>query len=116
MPPVEDRNDRERLRAIEAAVGQIEKQFGKGSIMRLGGKDAVTVIPAISTGAIMLLAPSRMIEPLPNCFSIWPTAASSAFIRSCRSRASSVGGMCLGPFGTRLILETRQAKVKRKSV
>jgi recombination protein RecA len=54
MPPVEDRNDRERLKAIEAAVGQIEKQFGKGSIMRLGGKDAVTVIPAISTGAVSL--------------------------------------------------------------
>jgi recombination protein RecA len=54
MPPVEERNDRERLRAIEAAVGQIEKQFGKGSIMRLGGKDAVTVIPAISTGAVSL--------------------------------------------------------------
>ena len=54
MPPVEDRNDRERLRAIEAAVGQIEKQFGKGSIMRLGGKDAVTVVPAISTGAVSL--------------------------------------------------------------
>ena len=45
MPPVEDRNDRERLKAIEAAVGQIEKQFGKGSIMRLGGKDAVAAIP-----------------------------------------------------------------------
>jgi recombination protein RecA len=54
MPPVEDRNDRERLKAIEAAVGQIEKQFGKGSIMRLGGKDAVNVIPAISTGAVSL--------------------------------------------------------------
>jgi recombination protein RecA len=54
MPPVEDRNDRERLKAIEAAVGQIEKQFGKGSIMRLGGKDAVAAIPAISTGAVSL--------------------------------------------------------------
>jgi recombination protein RecA len=54
MPPVEDRNDRERLKAIEAAVGQIEKQFGKGSIMRLGGKDAVTAVPAISTGAVSL--------------------------------------------------------------
>ncbi|HVH54684.1 MAG TPA: recombinase RecA [Vicinamibacterales bacterium] len=54
MPPVEDRNDRERLKAIEAAVGQIEKQFGKGSIMRLGGKDAVAVIPAISTGSVSL--------------------------------------------------------------
>ena len=54
MPPVEDRNDRERLKAIEAAVGQIEKQFGKGSIMRLGGKDAVNVVPDISTGAVSL--------------------------------------------------------------
>jgi recombination protein RecA len=54
MPPVEDRNDRERLRAIEMAVGQIEKQFGKGAIMRLGQKDAVTAIPAISTGAVSL--------------------------------------------------------------
>ena len=54
MPPVEDRNDRERAKAIEAAVGQIEKQFGKGSIMRLGGKDAVNAVPAISTGAVSL--------------------------------------------------------------
>ena len=54
MPPVDDRNDRERLKAIEMAVGQIEKQFGKGSIMRLGSKDAVTVIPSISTGAVSL--------------------------------------------------------------
>jgi recombination protein RecA len=47
-------NDRERLKAIEIAVGQIEKQFGKGSIMRLGQKDAVTAVPAISTGAVSL--------------------------------------------------------------
>ena len=57
MPPVEDRtdrNDRERMKAIEAAVGQIEKQFGKGSIMRLGGKDAIAPVPAISTGSVSL--------------------------------------------------------------
>ena len=55
MPPAADeRNDRERLKAIEMAVGQIEKQFGKGSIMRLGQKDAVTAIPAISTGSVSL--------------------------------------------------------------
>jgi recombination protein RecA len=50
----DDRNDRERLKAIEMAVGQIEKQFGKGSIMRLGQKDAIAQIPAISTGAVSL--------------------------------------------------------------
>jgi recombination protein RecA len=54
MPPVEERNDRERLKAIEMAVGQIEKQFGKGSIMRLGQKDAVYAVPAISTGSVSL--------------------------------------------------------------
>src|SRR5262245_14290122 len=50
----DDRNDKERLKAVELAVGQIEKQFGKGSIMRLGGKDAIAPIPAISTGSISL--------------------------------------------------------------
>ncbi|MEZ5318884.1 MAG: recombinase RecA [Vicinamibacterales bacterium] len=50
----EERNDKERLKAVELAVGQIEKQFGKGSIMRLGGKDALPAIPSISTGSISL--------------------------------------------------------------
>src|SRR5919107_837504 len=54
MPPVEDRNDRERSKAIEMAVGQIEKQFGKGSIMRLGQKDAGYTMPSISTGSVSL--------------------------------------------------------------
>jgi len=50
----EERTDRERQKAIEIAVGQIEKQFGKGSIMRLGQKDAIAAVPAISTGSISL--------------------------------------------------------------
>ena len=41
----------ERSRAIDAALAQIDKQFGKGSIMRLGSKDAVP-IATISTGSI----------------------------------------------------------------
>ena len=49
-----DRDDKERSKAVELAVGQIEKQFGKGSIMRLGGKEAIAPIPAISTGSISL--------------------------------------------------------------
>jgi len=51
---MDDRLDKERAKAVEMAVGQIEKQFGKGSIMRLGGKDAIAPIPAISTGSISL--------------------------------------------------------------
>jgi recombination protein RecA len=42
----------ERNKAIELAFSQIEKQFGKGSIMRLGSKEAIVPISVISTGAI----------------------------------------------------------------
>ena len=46
--------DKDKLKALELAVGQIEKQFGKGSIMRLD-KDAVSAnIAAISTGSLGL--------------------------------------------------------------
>jgi recombination protein RecA len=48
---MEDRNN-ERTKAIELAFAQIEKQFGKGSIMRLGSKEAIVPIAVISTGAI----------------------------------------------------------------
>jgi recombination protein RecA len=41
-----------RNKAIDAAVLQIEKQFGKGSVMKLGQKDAAMKIPAIPTGSI----------------------------------------------------------------
>jgi recombination protein RecA len=51
---MEDRQDRERMKAVELAVGQIEKQFGKGSIMRLGQKGAVQPIDFIPTGAISI--------------------------------------------------------------
>jgi recombination protein RecA len=42
----------EKGRAIDLAMSQIEKQFGKGSIMKLGSKGAVVPIAVISTGAI----------------------------------------------------------------
>jgi recombination protein RecA len=42
----------DRVKAIELAVSQIEKQFGKGSIMRLGSKEAIVPIAVIPTGSI----------------------------------------------------------------
>src|SRR5512135_622877 len=42
----------ERGKAIDLAVSQIEKQFGKGSIMRLGSKEAIVPISVIPTGSI----------------------------------------------------------------
>jgi len=43
----------ERAKALEAALGQIDKQFGAGSVMRMGEKEAMA-IEAISTGALPL--------------------------------------------------------------
>lgn len=43
-----------RDRAIELTIGAIEKQFGKGSIMRLGAGDQIVSIPTISSGTIGL--------------------------------------------------------------
>ena len=42
----------ERSRALDLALAQIEKQFGKGSIMRLGNKEAIVPIAVIPTGSI----------------------------------------------------------------
>jgi recombination protein RecA len=50
--PADDRT--ERNKALDAAVSQIEKQFGKGSIMRMGAKGAVIPVDAIPTGSISL--------------------------------------------------------------
>jgi len=50
--PVDDQ--KERNKALDIAVGQIEKQFGKGSIMRLGQTGAIAPIEVISTGAISI--------------------------------------------------------------
>jgi recombination protein RecA len=47
-------DERERSRALELALSQIEKQFGKGSILRLGSKDAIVPVAVISTGSISL--------------------------------------------------------------
>ena len=50
---VEDR-DVDKNKALEAALGQIERAFGKGSIMRLGGKDTAVEIETVPTGCLGL--------------------------------------------------------------
>ncbi|HLJ15248.1 MAG TPA: recombinase RecA [Bryobacteraceae bacterium] len=45
-------DEKERSRVLSATLGQIEKQFGKGSIVRLGSREAVVPVSAISTGSI----------------------------------------------------------------
>ena len=49
-----DRNAAEKQKALDSALAQIERQFGKGSIMRLGGENAIQEIEATSTGSLGL--------------------------------------------------------------
>ena len=46
--------DDNKLKALSAALGQIEKQFGKGSIMRMGDSVASRDIQVVSTGSLTL--------------------------------------------------------------
>jgi len=60
----------EKQKALEAAIGQIDQNFGKGSVMKLGQKDQALDIEAISTGSLSLdialgiggLPKSRIVE------------------------------------------------------
>ncbi len=47
-------SDMDKGKAVELAITQIERQFGKGSIMRLGGADKVTDVSVIPTGSLSL--------------------------------------------------------------
>jgi recombination protein RecA len=47
-------NENDKSKALDAAIGQIEKAFGKGSVMKLGQRDSVVDIQAVSTGSLGL--------------------------------------------------------------
>ncbi len=47
-------DEKERARTLSATLSQIEKQFGKGSIVRLGSKEALVSVSSIPTGSIAL--------------------------------------------------------------
>ena len=53
-PNVSKRNADDRQRALDAAIGQIERAFGKGSVMRLGAAQQAAEIEVISTGSLGL--------------------------------------------------------------
>ena len=46
------KDEESKGKAIEAALSQIEKQFGKGAVMKMGQKEAADDVPAIPTGSI----------------------------------------------------------------
>ena len=47
-------NNDDKNKALEAAIGQIEKAFGKGSVMKLGQRESVVDVQAVSTGSLGL--------------------------------------------------------------
>ncbi|MFL2813941.1 MAG: recombinase RecA [Candidatus Puniceispirillales bacterium] len=48
------KNSEDKIKALEVAIGQIEKSFGKGSVMKLGQSDSVVDIGSISSGSLSL--------------------------------------------------------------
>ncbi len=67
-----DKKTADKEKALESALAQIERQFGKGSIMKLGGQNQMPDIEATSTGSLGLdialgiggLPMGRIIDPL----------------------------------------------------
>ena len=52
----------EKQKALEAALGQIEKHYGKGSVMKLGDSSSSMVVEAVPTGSLGLdIAPLRCV-------------------------------------------------------
>ena len=57
----------EKLKALDAALGQIEKQFGKGAVMKLGDPSAQMNVETIPTGSLSLVMDRNPVvrQPLP---------------------------------------------------
>jgi recombination protein RecA len=51
---MKDKRDTDKAKALESALAQIERQFGKGSIMKLGSDNAIMDVEATSTGSLGL--------------------------------------------------------------
>src|SRR5689334_25202552 len=54
MPPFDSAMDDQKGKALAAALAQIEKQFGKGSIMKLGESQIQNELQVVSTGSLGL--------------------------------------------------------------
>src|SRR5258708_11031273 len=61
-----DRDMMDKGKALDAALSQIERAFGKGSIMRLGQREGVVEIEVVSTGSLGLHIPPRIARPPPR--------------------------------------------------
>ena len=100
MADKEARNNISKDKSLEIAISQIEKEFGKGSIMRLGDTGAaMTDVVAISTGSMALdLALGIGGVPAGRIVEIFGSARSSMrsmrLIRATRRRSASTSTIC----------------------
>src|SRR3546814_9868695 len=101
--------DENKKRARSAALSQIEKQFGKGSVMRMGDRVA-EVIPVISTGSLLLdialgiggLPKGRVVEIYGPESSGKTTLTLQAIAQCQRSEERRVGKECVSTCRSRL--------------
>lgn len=89
--------DENRKKALAAALTQIEKQFGKGSVMRMGDGTAVRDIEAVSTGSLTLdIALGIGGIPKGRVIEIYGPESSgkTTMTLQCVAEAQKIGGTC----------------------
>ncbi len=89
--------DDNRKKALDAALGQIDKQFGKGSVMRMGDSNLIRNIEAISTGSLSLdIALGIGGIPKGRVVEIYGPEASgkTTMTLHCVAEAQKTGGTC----------------------
>ena len=89
--------DENRKKALAAALIQIEKQFGKGSVMRMGDGTAVRDIEAVSTGSLTLdIALGIGGIPKGRIIEIYGPESSgkTTMTLQCVAEAQKIGGTC----------------------
>ena len=93
----EKRDAGDRQRALDAAIGQIERAFGKGSVMKLGQRDRVVEIDTVSTGSLGLdLALGVGGLPRGRIAEIYGPESSgkTTLTLHCIAEAQKAGGVC----------------------
>jgi recombination protein RecA len=91
------RDTTDRQRALEAAIGQIERAFGKGSLMRLGQRERAVEIDTVSTGSLGLdLALGVGGLPRGRIVEIYGPESSgkTTLTLHCIAEAQKAGGVC----------------------
>ena len=87
----------DRQKALDAAIGQIERSFGKGSVMKLGARGTAVDIEAVSTGSLGLdLALGIGGLPKGRIIEIYGPESSgkTTLTLHCIAEAQKKGGVC----------------------